>query len=39
VLALLNQFASKDMPGMQQHIAATAEQILAIIGSPGAAGS
>jgi uncharacterized membrane protein len=37
VLALLNQFASKDMPGMQQRIAATADQILAAVGGHGAA--
>ena len=38
VLALLNQFASKDMPGMQQRIAETTSRILTIIGSPEAAG-
>ena len=38
VLALLNQFASKDMPGMQQRIAETTSRILTIVGSPEAAG-
>jgi uncharacterized membrane protein len=37
VLALLNQFASKDMPGMQQRIAGTADKILAIVGGQDAA--
>ena len=37
VLALLNQFASKDMPGMQQRIAETSDKILAIVGGTDAA--
>lgn len=37
-LALLNQFASKDMPGMQQRIAETTSRILTIVGGPQAAG-
>jgi uncharacterized membrane protein len=37
VLAILNQFASKDMPGKQQEIQATVNQILAAVG--GHAGS
>jgi low affinity Fe/Cu permease len=36
VLALLNQFVSKDMPGRQQQIADTANKILAIVGAQGA---
>jgi uncharacterized membrane protein len=32
VLAILNQFASKDMPGRQQEIQATVNQILAAVG-------
>ncbi len=38
VLAILNQFASKDMPGMQRRIAETGDKILAIVGGPDAAG-
>jgi uncharacterized membrane protein len=37
VLALIDQFASKDMPGMQQRIAETTDKILAIVGSTDAA--
>jgi len=37
VLALLNQFASKDMPGLQHRIADTTDKILAIVGSTGPA--
>jgi uncharacterized membrane protein len=36
VLAILNNFASKDMPGRQQHIQACVDQILAVV-APGAA--
>jgi uncharacterized membrane protein len=32
VLAILNQFASKDMPGRQQEIQASVNQILAVVG-------
>jgi hypothetical protein len=39
VLALLSQFASKDMPGMQRRIAETSDKILAIVGGKGAAGA
>jgi uncharacterized membrane protein len=35
VLALLNQFVSKDMPGRQQQIADTTNKILAIVGAQG----
>jgi uncharacterized membrane protein len=38
VLAMLDQFASKDIPGMQRRIAETTDKILAIVGSTGAAG-
>jgi uncharacterized membrane protein len=38
VLALLNQFASKDMPGMQQRLTETTSRILTIVGGPEAAG-
>jgi uncharacterized membrane protein len=37
-LAMLNQFASKDMPGMQQRLADTSDQILAVVGGKGVAG-
>jgi len=36
VLAILNQFASKDMPGRQQEIQATVNQILAAVGGQAA---
>jgi hypothetical protein len=32
VLAVLNQFASKDMPGRQQEIQTAVSQILAVVG-------
>jgi hypothetical protein len=35
VLALLKEFASKDMPGRQESIADTANKILAIVSEPG----
>ncbi len=37
VLALLDQFASKDIPGMEHRIAETTDKILAIVGSGDAA--
>jgi uncharacterized membrane protein len=37
VLAILNNFASKDMPGRQQEIQAAVSQILAVVSGPGAA--
>jgi uncharacterized membrane protein len=37
VLAMLKEFASKDMPGRQERIAETASKILAIVSEPGAA--
>jgi uncharacterized membrane protein len=37
VLAILNNFASKDMPGRQEDIQHTVNQILALVGGPGEA--
>ena len=37
VLAMLKEFASKDMPGRQESIAETASKILAIVSEPGSA--
>jgi hypothetical protein len=37
VLDILHHFAEKDMPGRQQQIQATVNQILAIVGGPSAA--
>jgi uncharacterized membrane protein len=39
VLAILDNFASKDMPGRQQEIQQTVNQILAAVGGPAAAAS
>ena len=36
VLEILHQFASKDMPGRQQHIQQCVDQILAVVGSQSA---
>jgi hypothetical protein len=38
VLALLDNFASKDMPGKQDAIQQTADKILALVGGQAAAG-